>query len=61
MKIPVIDMESCVLCDICTELAPDVFFHNDLGFIVVLSRPDYSDENVHEAIKNCPKDCITLE
>lgn len=61
MKIPVVDMESCILCDICTELAPDVFNHNELGFIEVLYQSDYSNEMVHEAIKNCPKDCITLE
>jgi ferredoxin len=61
MKQPVIDMSSCVLCGICTELAPDVFYFNDLGFIEVLPLPDYSDPAIHDAMINCPKDCILFE
>ncbi|THB80242.1 MAG: ferredoxin [Desulfobacteraceae bacterium] len=61
MKQPIVDMESCILCDICTELAPDVFVHNDLGFIEVVDGADYSTEMVKEAIKNCPSDCISYE
>lgn len=58
---PVVDLESCVLCGICVELAPHAFEINDAGYVAVLPLDDYSDEGVREAIKNCPRDCITLE
>lgn len=61
MKIPVIDIGSCILCEICTELAPHAFAVNSTGFVEVLPLEDYSDKDIHEAIKNCPKDCITWE
>jgi ferredoxin len=61
MKIPVIDMGACILCHVCTELAPHAFQLNGAGFIEVLSLDDYSDEDIHEAMKNCPRDCISWE
>jgi len=61
MAVPVIDLESCIGCEICVELAPDVFQINDMGFVEVLDSADYSILEVHEAIKNCPKDCISIE
>jgi len=61
VKIPVLDMAECVRCEICVELAPHAFQINDAGFVEVLPLDDYSDENIHEAIKNCPKDCIIWE
>ncbi|MFH2060224.1 MAG: ferredoxin [Pseudomonadota bacterium] len=61
MKKPVVDICGCVLCEICVELAPHAFAINDAGFVDVLTIDDYSDEDIHEAIKNCPKDCITRE
>ena len=61
MKIPVVDLSCCILCEICIELAPHAFAINNADFVEVLALDDYSDENIHEAIKNCPKDCITWE
>jgi ferredoxin len=61
LKIPAIDLECCILCDICIELAPQAFLINDAGFVEVLSLETYSDEDIHEAIKNCPRDCIFWE
>ncbi len=61
MKTPVVDLCDCILCEICIEMAPHAFAINDAGFVDVLHVDDYSDEDIHEAIKNCPKDCITLE
>ncbi len=60
-KIPVIELESCIFCEICVELAPHAFRINDAGFVEVLSLDDYLDEDILEAIKNCPKDCIVWE
>ena len=61
LKIPVVDLGCCTLCEICVDLAPHAFEINDAGFVEVIPLDDYSDEDVHEAIKNCPKDCITWE
>jgi len=61
LKIPAIDLECCILCDICIELAPQAFQVNDAGFVEVLQLETYLDEDIHEAIKNCPKDCIFWE
>jgi ferredoxin len=61
MKRPSIDLESCILCEICVELAPYAFEINDSGFVQVLPLDDYQDEQILEAVKNCPKDCIFWE
>lgn len=61
MEIPAVDIGPCILCEICVELAPHAFQINDAGFVEVLDLEDYSCDDIHEAIKNCPKDCITRE
>jgi ferredoxin len=61
MKQPAIDLGACILCEICVELAPHAFEINDSGFVQVLPLDNYLDDGIHEAIKNCPKDCITWE
>lgn len=60
-KIPAIELGSCISCEICVDLAPHAFRINDAGFVEVLFLDDYSDDDIHEAIKNCPKDCIVWE
>ncbi|MDY6989440.1 MAG: ferredoxin [Thermodesulfobacteriota bacterium] len=61
MKIPVIDLGECTDCEACLDLCPAVFRRNDAGYIEVVELSDYSKEEVDEAIKNCPADCITWE
>lgn len=61
MKTPVIEFVDCIHCEICVELAPHAFQVNEAGFVEVLPLDDYSDEDIHEAVKNCPKDCISWE
>ncbi len=61
MKTPVIDLSCCILCEICIELAPHAFKINDAGFIETLVLDDYSDQDIHEAIINCPHNCIIWE
>ncbi len=60
MKLPVIDLSECVLCDICVDICPDVFIKNDAGYIeVVETEIDYSQEDdINDVIKNCRGDCI---
>ena len=54
-------MAECILCEVCIDLAPHAFQINDAGFVEVLDLKDYSDDDINEAVKNCPKDCITWE
>jgi len=60
-KTPCVEMGDCILCGVCSEVAPHTFKLTDEGFIEVLSLNDYSDDLTHEAIINCPKDCISWE
>jgi ferredoxin len=34
---------------------------NDAGFVEVADLSDYPEDEVNEAIKNCPADCICWE
>ena len=61
MKIPVVDLSECILCGICIEVSPTVFKMNDTGFIEVLQSDNYPEDEVDEAIKNCPTNCIYWE
>jgi ferredoxin len=60
--VPVIDMHECSDCGTCLDLCPSVFKRNEeAGFIEVMEFPCYHQEDIHEAISCCPKDCIALE
>ncbi len=61
MKIPVIDIGKCSLCEGCIEVCPLVFRLNEIGFIEVAESSDYSASCIEEAIKYCPEDCISWE
>ena len=61
MKIPVVDLSECILCGICTEVSPSVFKMNDAGFIEVRQMDNYPGDEVDEAIKNCPANCISWD
>lgn len=58
MKIPVVELSDCILCEICVEVCPEVFRINDAGYVEIIHLSDYPKEIVDEAIKNCPADCI---
>lgn len=61
-KKPVIDLECCIECEVCIDLAPHAFEINDAGYVDIRPLDSYeNDEDILEAIKNCPKDCITWE
>ena len=61
MKSPVVDLSTCILCEICVEVCPSVFRINDAGWVEVADLEAYPESDVNEAIKNCPKDCISWE
>ncbi len=58
MKIPIVELSDCILCGVCEEDSPSVFKLNDSGFIEVAKLSEYPEEEVGEAIKNCPGNCI---
>ena len=58
MKIPVIELSECILCEVCVEVCRQVFRLNEAGYIEVMDLPEYPQDDVDEAIKNCPVDCI---
>ncbi len=61
MKIPVVNLSDCNLCGGCVDVCPSAFRLNNLGFIEVIELPSYPEEEVDEAIKYCPKDCVLWE
>jgi ferredoxin len=60
-RIPVVDIGCCTLCLGCVEVCPTVFFQNDSGYIQVSELAAYPEDEVEEAIKYCPDDCICWE
>ena len=61
-KIPVIDWGQCTDCESCLEICPAVFRRNrETGVIEVIDLEKYPEEEVQEAIKMCPADCIFWE
>lgn len=61
MKRPVVELGDCTLCEGCVAVCPTVFRVNDAGYIEVADLQTYPIDEVNEAIKNCPTDCIRWE
>ena len=61
MKRPVVELSECIHCDVCVEACPTVFRLNQAGYIEVVDLDAYPVEEVDDAIRNCPADCIRWE
>ncbi|MFO7965482.1 MAG: ferredoxin [Desulfobacterales bacterium] len=61
MKKPNVELGDCIRCEVCTTVCPSVFRFADSGFIEILSRGTYPEDEVDEAIQNCPAGCIYWE
>ena len=61
MKRPVVELSDCIHCDVCVEVCPAVFRLNQAGYIEVVDLGAYPAEDVDDAIRNCPADCIRWE
>jgi ferredoxin len=58
LKIPVVDIGQCNLCEGCIAVCPEVFQINDAGYLAVAEMEVYPEACVNEAIMYCPEDCI---
>lgn len=54
-----IDEESCIGCETCCELCPDVFELNADGDKATVKDPDSTLPCVDEAIDTCPQGAIS--
>jgi ferredoxin len=61
MKRPVVELSDCIHCDVCVEACPAVFRLNQAGYLEVVDLDAYPAEEVKDAIRNCPADCIRWE
>ncbi len=61
MKIPVVDNGDCTRCEGCYDMYPELFELTDVGYVATVERECYPEEEVEDAIKQCPQDCITWE
>lgn len=60
MKKPIVELSDCINCGICVDVCPEVFKENDAGFIDVEELDEYPEEDVLDAVRNCPEDCIYI-
>ena len=58
MKLPLAELSDCISCGVCAEVSPEVFRLNDAGYIEITELEIYPKDEVNEAIKYCPTDCI---
>ena len=59
MKKPVVELSDCISCGVCAEVSPEVFRLSNAGYIEVKESEAYPEDEVNEAIKYCPTDCIS--
>ena len=58
-KIPYVDQDECVACESCVELLPGVFRIDESGEKAEVHTPDgATEEEIMEAMDNCPAECI---
>ena len=59
MKKPSVELSDCISCGVCVEVSPEVFRLNEAEYIEVTELGTYPQNEVNEAIKYCPTDCIS--
>ncbi|POR01340.1 ferredoxin [Alkalispirochaeta sphaeroplastigenens] len=58
-----VDPDLCISCAICTNMVPDVFIMNDDGLAEAKPGdvPADLEDQVQEAMEECPADAIVIE
>jgi len=60
MKIPTVDHDLCIGCEVCVELCPEVFeMREDKSWVVNPERCDTCD--CEETVASCPVGAIEFE
>lgn len=59
-KIPFIDPDLCTGCELCVETVPNVF-QMDGDVATVSDHEGGSEEEIQEAIDNCPVEAISWQ
>ncbi len=67
-KIPAVDQECCIGCEVCTQLCPEVFrmageeqhspSHGHDHKSEVYNPTGASDEKIEKAMDSCPRACM---
>jgi len=60
-KKPHVDQDTCISCELCSSIAPEVFRMNEDNLAEVYNPEGASEELIQEAIDSCPVNCITWE
>ena len=57
-----IDQDECIGCGVCEEMCPEVF-HLDIGAgkAEVVQEEGGPEDQIQEAVDNCPVECIHWE
>ncbi|AJF05692.1 ferredoxin [Geoalkalibacter subterraneus] len=60
-RTPVVDQDTCISCNLCVDLVPEVFKLNEDGVAEVYAPQGAAEEKIQDAIDNCPVSCIAWE
>jgi len=60
-RIPYVDQDSCISCNLCADTVSEVFRMNDEGLAEVHDPQGASEEEIQEAMDACPTACIHWE
>ena len=58
---PYVDEDVCIGCELCVNTVPEVFRMRDDSIAEVYDPAGASEEQIQEAIDNCPVSCIHWE
>ena len=58
---PVVNLDECIGCGTCAELAPNTFRLNDDEKAEVVNPAGDPDDAIQEAIDSCPTEAISWE
>jgi len=64
-RIPVVDQDECIACEVCTHICPEVFRmegeegdHSHDHKSIVYNPEGAPESKIEEAMDNCPVACI---